>query len=162
MCLPGCFGLPRALSASPNNESWPLQTGRFCLPDSSWSQAGVGIGAICVQRTEGEICPTSGSGCSSLKNGLCQLFQPLLIPGSPSQCKGPSRIAPWGFSLSHSAWSSHVLRAGTLPGNNSAEQFPAALRSPHMDPPDTSFCPLGEALGRAMCTARPLCCPSPT
>lgn len=66
---------------------------------------------------------------------VCVSFSPQV---AHPQCKGPSRIAPVSFSLSHSVWSSHVLGAGTLPGNSSAEQFPAAHMSPHMDPPDTS------------------------
>lgn len=80
------------------------------------------------------VCVSFSTPCSSLV--------------AHPQCKGPSRVAPVGSSLSHSVWSSHVLGVGTLPGNSSAEQLPAALRSPHMDPPDTSLS-LGKSFGKS-------------
>lgn len=66
-----------------------------------------------------------------------------------SRHKGPSRIVPAGFSLSCCVVSSDtVLGGGTLPGNSSAELFPAAHMSLCRDLSDTSLS-LGKSVRRS-------------
>lgn len=153
MCLPGCCGLSGALPASQNNEPWPSQTspGRgFCLPGLSlvpvWEWA---LGpSICRAKNGKYVLPQDQDALPS------SMFRASFsTPCSPqvahSRCKGPSRIVPAGFSLSCCVVSGDtVLGGGTLPGNSSAELFPAAHMSLRRDLSDTSLS-LGKSVRRS-------------
>lgn len=153
MCLPGCCGLSGALPASQNNEPWPSQTspGRgFCLPGLSlvpvWEWA---LGpSICRAKNGKYVLPQDQDALPS-----SMVRASFSTPCSPqvahSRCKGPSRIVPAGFSLSCCVVSGDtVLGGGTLPGNSSAELFPAAHMSLRRDLSDTSLS-LGKSVRRS-------------